>query len=329
MWRGVCNRLPQRQLEHRQNEVAGMIRAAHIVAAVLGSAALSTGVAAQSAQVQRVVTAEGDTLVVTSTGSGPAVVIVPGLLGGAYSFRQVTPALVRAGLRVVVVEPLGMGESSRPKAADYSLETQATRIGYALNAAGVGDAIFLCHAVGGAICYRYALQSPSRVLGIVAVNSGPDEHAASSGVRRAVRYAPIIRLVGGAGRARAKLREGLVDNSADPSWVTAEVLEVYGRPYQDFGAVLTVLSAMAAAREPEPLAPRLGRIRAPVRLLVGTAGNGGLTRANQIEVLRAIPDFHVTRVADAGQYIQEERPRAVVDAVLSLHRRVVAAVAEP
>jgi pimeloyl-ACP methyl ester carboxylesterase len=303
---------------------AQMVGAVHIVLAAL-MLVLHAQPAESQTRVQRVATSDGDTLVVTSTGSGPAVVMVPGMLGGAYTFRHVTPALVQAGMRVVVIEPLGMGTSARPRSSDYTLETQATRIGYALNAAQVSDALFLCHAVGGAICYRYALQSPARVRGIVAVNSGPDEHAATSGIRRAMRFAPIIRLVGGAGRARARLHEGLVSNSGDPAWVTDEVLEMYGRPFGDFRAVLDALSAMASAREPAPLAPRLQRIRAPVRLLVGTAGSAGLTGADEIEVLRSIPDFQVTHVVGVGQYIQEERPAAVVDAVLSLHRRIVAA----
>jgi pimeloyl-ACP methyl ester carboxylesterase len=304
-----------------------MIRISGMAAAILMLVALIEPVAAQSQRVQRVAISEGDTIVVTmmGSGSGPAIVIVPGLLGGAYSFRQVTPALLQAGLRVVVVEPLGMGASARPRSADYTLEGQARRIGYALRAAQVTDALFLCHAVGGAICYRFAIQSPDRVRGIVAVNSGPDEHAASSGLRRAMRFAPIIRLVGGAGRAKARLAEGLRANSADPSWVTDRVLETYGAPYQDFSSVLDALSAMASSREPAALAPRLSRIRAPVLLLVGTGGQGGITRPEQIEVLKRIPNFEVTRVAGAGQYIQEEKPRAVVDAVLSLHRRLVAA----
>jgi pimeloyl-ACP methyl ester carboxylesterase len=298
-----------------------------IVVAALAVALCSSSADAQQARTQRVAISVGDTVAVTTMGpaSGPAVVIVPGMLGGAFSFRQVTPALLQAGLRVIVIEPLGYGNSARPKNADYTLEGQARRIGHAMNAVNVREAIFLCHAVGGAICYRLALQSPERVKGIVAVNAGPDESAASSGMRRAMRFAPIIRLVGGEGRARSRLEEGLKANSHDPSWVTADVLERYGAPYSDFGSAIDALSGMASAREPQALAPRLARIRAPVRLLVGTGGEGGITRPEQIELLRQIPSFEISRVARAGQYIQEEQPRAVVDAVLGMHSRLMAA----
>jgi pimeloyl-ACP methyl ester carboxylesterase len=306
----------------------GTMSAGRILCAVIGVALLSLTALPVDAQQRshRVAIGPGDTVAVTSTGpaGAPAVVIVPGLLGGGYSFRQVTPALLQAGLRVVVVEPLGTGSSARPRNADYTLEGQARRVGHALNAVGVRDALLLCHAVGGSICYRLAVQSPERVRGIVAVNGGPDEAAASSGLRRAMRFAPIIRLVGGEGRARSQLADGLRANSYNPAWVTDQVLERYGAPYSDFGEVINALSAMASAREPEALAPRLGRIRAPVRLLIGTGGEGGITRPEQVEVLGRIPDFEVARVPRAGQYIQEEQPRAVADAVIALHRRLVA-----
>jgi 2-hydroxymuconate-semialdehyde hydrolase len=295
-----------------------------IVAALTAATLLTSGAHAQAVRQQRIVIGPGDTVAVASMGpaSAPAIIIVPGMLGGAYSFRQVIPALLQAGMQVVVIDPLGYGNSSRPRTADYTLEGQARRIAHAMNALNVRAGLFLCHSVGGAICYRLAIISPDRVRGIVAVNSGPDETAASSGMRRAMRFAPIIRLMGGEGRARARLQEGLRANSHDPAWVTAEILERYGQPYHDFASAIDALSGMASAREPEPLAPRLGRIRVPVRLLVGTAGAGGLTGPEQIEILRRIPNLEVTRVARAGQYIQEEQPRAVAEAVLSLHRRL-------
>ncbi|HSJ23345.1 MAG TPA: alpha/beta fold hydrolase [Longimicrobiales bacterium] len=301
-----------------------MATVSRLVAVALGLAIVPGAADAQQPRTQRVAISPGDTVVVTTMGpaTGPAVVVVPGLLGGVFSFRNVTPPLVRAGMRVVIVEPLGTGASARPRHADYTLEGQARRIGHAMNAAGVRDAILLCHAVGGSMCYRFALQSPERVQGIVAVNGGPDEEAASRDLRRAMRFAPIIRLVGGPGRARAQLADGLRANSYDPAWVTDAILDSYGEPYSDFGATIDALSGMAAAREPQPLAPRLDRIQAPVRLLVGTGGDGGITRGEQLDVLRRIRDFQVTAVPRAGQYIHEERPGAVADAVLALRREL-------
>lgn len=297
----------------RLGSVAVLISALH--------AAGAAGARAQALHLQHVVVGGGDSIAISSAGEGAPVVIVPGLLGSAFSFRHVTRDLLAQGLRVVVVEPLGTGASARPTRADYSLEAQATRVAEALDAAGIGPAVFVCHAVAGSICYRLALREPGRVHGIVAINAGPDEHAASPGLRRAMRFAPLLRLVGGAGQARSRLVGGLRENSADASWLTQQVLDSYTRPYADTDHMLNVLRAMSSAREPEALAPRLPHLTVPVRLLVGEAGLGGVTGADEIAKLKVIPDFTAYRVAGAGQYIQEEKPDAVLGAVLLLHRQ--------
>ncbi|CAN5637777.1 hypothetical protein BH23GEM10_BH23GEM10_04490 [soil metagenome] len=268
--------------------------------------------------VQRIALADGDTVAITTTGAGPAVVIVPGLLGSHVSFRHVTDRLVAAGQRVLVIDPLGTGRSSRPKDGDYSLEAQAARLAATLDAVGASDVILVCHSVGGSMCYRLALRDPTGIRAIVAINAGPDERAATPGLRFAMRFAPLARLFGGAGHARSRATDGLKKSSFDAAWVTDDVVARYTRPFTDMDATFNALEGMAGARDTVPLVPRLADVLVPVRLLVGAAGRDGVTKDDEIEVLRGIPDFDVSRVADAGAYVQEERPQAVVDVVLGL-----------
>ena len=78
----------------------------------------------------RVWVAEGETLRVALRGSvgGRPVVIIPGLFGAVEGFARLSDSLVASGYRVIVVEPLGVGSSGRPKRADYSLTAQAERM---------------------------------------------------------------------------------------------------------------------------------------------------------------------------------------------------------
>jgi pimeloyl-ACP methyl ester carboxylesterase len=266
------------------------------------------------------VLAPGDTIAITAAGSGPAIIVVPGLLGAAYGFRHVIPALVASGHRVIVVEPLGTGSSARPEHADYTLEGQALRVLHVMNAAGIRSATLLCHSVGGSICYRLALRSPDRVTGIVAINGGPDEHAATTGLRRALKFAPLIRLIG-SNAMRGRLVDGLKETSADPAWVTDDVVAAYTAPFTDLGRALRGLQGMAHAEEPEPLGPRLDRLAVPVMLLMGTGSVEETMSAGVLELLEAnIPNLTIRRVDTAGQYIHEESPRAVINAVTELRR---------
>jgi pimeloyl-ACP methyl ester carboxylesterase len=225
---------------------------------------------ARAASADDVSLVAGERLHVESTGRGPAVVLIPGLMGSAYGFRRVVGPLVDAGHRVLVVEPLGIGRSARPERADYSLTAQADRVAGVLDRLQTGPAILAAHSVGASIAMRVACRHPGRVT-----------------------------------------------RSADPGWVTEEVVDGYlAGPAQDLGAALRAFGQMARAEEPELLAPRLSTIRCPVRLLIGTATREGGISAAEIELLRReVRSFSVETVPDAGNFVFEERPLAVVAAV--------------
>jgi pimeloyl-ACP methyl ester carboxylesterase len=295
-----------------------------VVAAVLcacaigGAAAVAVGLPAPVLpEPEPWVLASGDTVAVTRAGSGPPVVIVPGMLGGAHSFRHVTAQLSRAGRNVVVVEPLGTGASGRAKGGDYSLTAHAARTAEVLDGLGVRGAVVVCHSLGSSIALRLAASRPDLVTRVVSINGGLAERAGTDGLRSALRFAPMIR-VAGSGLARRHIRSGLVNSSADPAWVTDDVVLAYTRSHsEDFGGVLRVLRGYADAVEPDSMAPRLAQVRAPMHLLIGAApGNDGVPAAEIATLERLLPGFSRESVTGAGSYIQEERPEVVVDAVL-------------
>ena len=64
-----------------------------------------------------------------SAGAAPAtIVIVPGMLGSTFGFRNVVSPLTERGYRVIIVDLLGSGGSGKPPKADYSLTTQSRRL---------------------------------------------------------------------------------------------------------------------------------------------------------------------------------------------------------
>jgi pimeloyl-ACP methyl ester carboxylesterase len=273
------------------------------------------------AEVHRIVLAPGDTVVATSQGSGPAVVFVPGLLGNSFAFRKVAPAVADSGFRSLIVEPLGTGNSSRPRGADYTLEAQARRVGASLAQLGVGEAWFVCHSVAASICLRLALQEPDLVLGIVSINGGPDERAATAGLKTAIRLAPLIKLFGAGRIIRGRVKGGLQESSADESWVTDDVVAGYTAPFRSLDATLRATQAMSEAVEPDSLLPRLPAVAAPVLMLVGTGSERGAPRPEAVAALAAgLPRFRADTVPAAGQHIHEERPERVIAAVLGFVR---------
>jgi pimeloyl-ACP methyl ester carboxylesterase len=266
--------------------------------------------------------AKGEGLRVTDVGRGAPVVLVPGLLGSAFGFRKLLPPLVASGHRVLVIEPLGIGGSAKPASADYSLTAQADRLDAALAELGVERAVVVAHAVGASMAFRLAARHPARVQAIVSLDGGPAEAAATPGFRRAMSFAFLIKFFGGMKRIEGMVRSALEERSADPSWVTDDVVRGYmSAGSRDLDATLAAFRGMARAREPEALHPRLHEVRCPVRLLIGTATREGGIRAAEIALLKQrLPDLEVERVPAAGHFAFEEQPQIVAAAILRAAR---------
>lgn len=278
-----------------------------------------------SSVVRNISVAPAETLKTTVVGQGRPLVVIPGLIGSAYAFRKIIPPLTRAGLSVIVIEPLGVGASSRPEKSDYSLTAQSHRIAAVLDTLGINGCVpVLAHSLGVAMAFRLALFRPDLVCGIVAENGGPQETVATSSVRRAVRYGWLIKIFAGRGRIRSQIRKGLIATAGDTTWVTREVIDNYtAGGAGDLGAVLRSLKGMAHSAEPDSLAPQLRMIRVPVRLLVGGAPRTKGIPASHTALLRAtLPRLVVDSIAGSGLHIHEEQPDAVVRAVLELMKEL-------
>jgi pimeloyl-ACP methyl ester carboxylesterase len=269
---------------------------------------------------RRIVVAPAETIAVVTAGAGAPVVLIPGLLGGAFGYRHVMSLLARGGHRAIVIEPLGFGASSGPAGANYSLTAQADRIIAVMESLDARHAVVVAHAVGAGIAYRLTLRRPDLVRGLVSIEGGPIETAGTPGVRKIVRAAPWLRILGMRKTLRSTIRRGLVSNSGSTGWVTDSVVEAYVDAFdRDYRGLISVFQGMVRSREPAPLRQMLPRIRCPVILIVGTARHtGGVTAADVATLRQAMPAMTVDTVLGAGLYVFEEQPGAVVTAALSI-----------
>ncbi len=255
--------------------------------------------------------------------SGPPVVIIPGLISPAYAFRNVLPPLAQAGVRAVVIEPLGVGNSSHPGGdTDYSHTAQAARIAAVMDTLGITNAVVMGHTVGTAMALRLAVARPELVNRLLLLEGAGLESAAVPGVKNALKFSFLVRIFGGRGKVRKEIKKGLIGNSVDSTWVTDEVIARYTEGNAgDIGGVLRALKGMQKAVEPDSLSPQLSYLRAPVHLLLGGGphinGSTGLSAGRIRSLQRRVPSVIIDSIPGVGLHLHEERPDLIVEQLLN------------
>ncbi|MFA9400908.1 MAG: alpha/beta fold hydrolase, partial [Acidobacteriota bacterium] len=155
------------------------LMAALLVVLVLNAIALNNETEPAS------VPAEGMRLVETTSGplqvldTGPVadpdaipIVLVHGT-GGAINWWDEVIPLLAAEHRVVAIDMLGYGGSSKPE-SDYSVETQAGLISQVLARLGIDRAAVAGHSLGGDVVTALAVNSPDLVEGVILIDAAPD-----------------------------------------------------------------------------------------------------------------------------------------------------------
>jgi pimeloyl-ACP methyl ester carboxylesterase len=273
------------------------------------------------AVVRDIQVAPGEILRTTTIGTGQPLVLIPGLFGAAYTYRMLTGPLAAQGYQTIVVEPLGYGWSSHPKDADYSYGAQTARVSSVLDSLGIRRALFVAQSSGAAIAFRLAVRRPDLVRGLLSVDGGPPESAATAGMKKAFKFGGgLVKFALDESKLRHDVRREIVKNSGDTTWVTDAVIRGYtAGQTADMGGSIDAYQRMSKAKETDTLTDRLHECAMPVRLLVGTVSHPAEVTHDQREMLSdRLPNFRADSVPGSGQYIQEEQPHAVLDAVTRL-----------
>jgi pimeloyl-ACP methyl ester carboxylesterase len=274
-----------------------------------------------TAVVRDIQVAPGEILRTTTIGTGQPLVLIPGLFGAAYTYRMLTGPLAAQGYQTIVIEPLGYGWSSHPKDADYSYTAQTARVSSALDSLGVRRALFVAQSSGAAIAFRLAVRRPDLVRGLLSIDGGPAESAATAGMKKAFKFGGgLVKFALDESKLRHDVRREIVKNSGDTTWVTDAVIRGYtAGQTADMGGSIDAYQRMSKAKETDTLTDRLHECAMPVRLLVGTVSHPAEVTHDQREMLSdRLPNFRADSVSGSGQYIQEEQPHAVLDAVARL-----------
>lgn len=123
---------------------------------------------------------DGGRIAVTSVGSGPLVLCVPGMGESRESFRHLLPGLAREGYRAAAMDLRGHGDSSADFAA-YDDPAAASDILAVVESLGGEDTTVVGNSMGAAAAVLAAGSSPGSVDRLVLIGPFVRDHGPAAG----------------------------------------------------------------------------------------------------------------------------------------------------
>lgn len=262
-----------------------------------------------------------------TAGEGPrTVVLLHGFPQTWWEWRHVIPALAAEGLGIIAPDYRGAGHSWRP-VGGYDKATMAHDIHRLVrDHLGVEEPITIVgHDIGLMVAYAYAQRYRDETARLVVMDAPLPGTAVFDQLRSdprvwhfAFHNARDVAEMLVAGRERQYLQTFFTARVFDPSAITDEDLDLYASAYAAPGAMRAGFELYRAfdqdAEDNREALRRHGKLAIPVLAIGGAISTSG---AVVEEMMREVAD-DVTglRVPETAHWIPEERPQAVVDALL-------------
>lgn len=242
-----------------------------------------------------------------SAGSGPAVLLLHGWPTSSLLWRATMPAIAKKN-RVIALDLPGFGASDKPLAASYSFRFYERILNGLLEELELEDVGLAVHDLGGPVGLYWGLRNQAKVRKLALLNTLAYPRVTWALAAFVVAtYTPGLRtlLTSQWGLAKA-LKLGV----ADPSRLSDETIRGYQQPFTS-KAARRVLLKTGHSLHPggiREIAKRLPSFQGPVRVIYG-ARDRILPDVEKTmsQVQRDLPQTELTRFADCGHFLQEER----------------------
>jgi pimeloyl-ACP methyl ester carboxylesterase len=247
-------------------------------------------------------------------GSGPLIVMVPGLGDLRSEYRFLAPQIAAAGYRVVTMDLRGHGASSTGW-PDYSCTALGGDVVALIKTLNAGPAILVGTSMGAGAAVWAAAEAATDVSGLVLIGPFVRESLSISWAKKLSQQVIIATAFAGPwgpsawGAFYASLypaakpadfdtyRAGLVANLRDPGRMKA-------------------LHGMLAAKKTD-VEIRLGRVRAPVLVVMGSKDPDFPDPAAEAKTVAELLRGEVRMIEGAGHYPHAEMPDIAAPAILA------------
>ena len=252
-------------------------------------------------------------LAYSDIGSGPLVVMVPGLGDLKEEYRFLAPKLVAAGYRAVTLDIRGHGSSSTGW-PDYTCAAQGSDILALVRQLRAGPATVIGTSMGAGAAAWAAAEAPDEIANLVLVG-------------------PFVRDVPLGSWWKEKLMKAMIRVAFAGPWATRAWAAYYASLYPtakpaDLDAYIALLRAnlaepgrMAATRammnaSKADVGGRLGEIRARTLVVMGSKDPDFPDAAAEAATVAKLTGGRVTMIEGAGHYPHAEMPEVTAPTVL-------------
>lgn len=249
------------------------------------------------------------------SGTGPAVVLVPGMGDLRSTWRDLTGPLVAAGYRVVVTDLRGHGDSDATFTQHGDVATAHDLLALVEHLGG-GPAVLAGNSMGASAATWAAAERPDQVAGLVLVSPFLREPAMNPAARALIHalYRGLFVRPWGAAAWSAYYRLALCKGAKAP-WLDAHLAELrtslrrpgYLRSFRHLTLQLTH----------EPVEARIAEIGAPAIAFIGDLDPDYKDPAAELAWITQAIGARGVPVPGVAHYPQHQAPGVVVPAALS------------
>jgi haloalkane dehalogenase len=262
---------------------------------------------------------------------GIPIVMVHGNPTWSYLYRRFIKAVTSRGYRAIAMDHLGFGRSDKPpRTAAYSVPDHAQRCEALLESLNLSNAVVVVQDWGGPIGLTWAARHPERVAGLFILNTffqRPTAKVPLPAILRAFRTPGIGELLVKGAHAFVKgflFQSGLYDRSC----LTEIDRAAYLAPHPDWSSRTGIL-ALPRQIPSGPEGPISDFVAEEGAKLTAAFANKPVTIVWPMRDvafsretldrmwLRSFPHAHVTRVEDAGHFIQEDAHHIVIPELIA------------
>lgn len=274
----------------------------------------------------KLIDVDGIRLHYVEAGSGAPILLIPGWPESWYAWRDVIPALARAGRRVIAIDPRGMGDSAHPVhgfdpgvvAAEIHRFAQLLDFtdGAGLDVAG--------HDIGAWIAYAYAADWPADIRSLSLLDAAlpgisplPAGDIPSDEVNKRTWHFTFNRIpdlpeILVRGHEREYLTWLFSQKAARPWVFTSDVIDEYVRAYTQPGGTRTAFAYYRESFSREALDANKARATSMLEMPVMTIGGKSGVASGLFNTMKGIArnvQGHV--LEDCGHFVMEECPDEV------------------